>query len=69
MPASRALPSIAIEPLVVRRAEAARMLRLGMTKLKELIRDRKLKETRIGAVSLIHVNSIRELLGIAGDDA
>ena len=45
------------------------MLRLGMTKLKELIRDRKLKETRIGAVSLIHVNSIRELLGIAGDDA
>lgn len=51
-----------MEPLAVRRRDACRALGVGMTKLKELIRDGKLKETRIGTASLIHVSSLRELI-------
>jgi excisionase family DNA binding protein len=61
---SKVPPPLGFEPLVVRRAEAARMLRIGQTLLKELIRDGKLRETRLGSASLIHVASIRALLGI-----
>ena len=61
-------PPLEFEPLVVRRAEAARMLRVGLTSLKQLIRQGRLRETRIGSASLIHVSSIHELLGIARDE-
>jgi excisionase family DNA binding protein len=52
-----------IEPLAVRRKEACRILNVGMTKLKELIRDKEVKEVRVGTASLIVVRSLREFLG------
>jgi hypothetical protein len=52
-----------MEPLAVRRREACRALGVGMTKLKEMIRDKRVKEVREGTLSLITVRSMREFLG------
>jgi hypothetical protein len=63
-PASpRAVPAPVIEPLVVRRPEAARVLCVGMTKLKEMIRNRDVEEVRVGKASLITVRSLRRFVG------
>ncbi len=63
------VPPLVVDPLVVRRREAAALLRIGMSLLKELIVQGKLRETRLGSASLIHVSSINELLGISRDGA
>ena len=45
------LPPLSIEPLVVRRPEAARLLGVGLTTLKTLLHQGKLREVRIGYAS------------------
>jgi hypothetical protein len=51
-----------IEPLTVRPRAAAAAVGVGHSKLWELIRDGQLKVSRIGRVTLVHVDSIRELI-------
>ena len=51
-----------IEPLTVRPRAAAAAIGVGHNKLWELIRDGQLKVSRIGRVTLVHVDSIRELI-------
>jgi hypothetical protein len=57
---ANARPSV--EPLTVRPRTAATVIGVGHSKLWELIRDGELKVSRIGRVTLVHVDSIRELI-------
>lgn len=53
------------EPLdqpVVRLAEAAKMLRIGLTKLHYLCKDRELEKLKIGGRAVITVSSIHAYL-------
>jgi hypothetical protein len=51
-----------VEPLTVRPRAAAIVIGVGHSKLWELIRDGELKVSRIGRVTLVHVDSIRALI-------
>jgi hypothetical protein len=51
-----------IEPLTVRPRTAAAAIGVGHNKLWELIRDGQLNVSRIGRVTSVHVDSIRELI-------
>ena len=51
-----------VEPITVRPRAAAAVIGVGHSKLWELIHDGELKVSRIGRVTLVHVDSIRELI-------
>ncbi len=51
-----------VQPLTVRPRAAAAVIGVGHSKLWELIHDGELKVSRIGRVTLVHVDSIRELI-------
>jgi hypothetical protein len=51
--------------LVVRPKEAWAIIRCGHSKGWDLVREGRLTVIKVGAMTLIHAHSIRELLGIA----
>ncbi len=51
-----------VQPLTVRPRAAAAVIGVGHSKLWELIHDGELKVSRIGRVTLVHVDSIRALI-------
>jgi len=52
-----------LEPLVVRPAQAARLLSMSERTLWTLIGKGRLKVSRVGNITLVHMVSIRALLG------
>lgn len=59
----KTLPSPFMEPLAVRRKEAAALLSVGMTKVKEMLKTGELEEVRLGTASLVTMRSVRKLVG------
>lgn len=53
-----------IEPVLIGRLEAAKMLGLGSTKTDELISDGVLESVRIGGRRLVKIASVRKLAGV-----
>ena len=53
-----------IEPILIGRLEAARMLGLGSTKTDELISEGVIESVRIGGRRLVKIASVRKLAGI-----
>lgn len=56
-----------IEPVLIGRLVAAKMLGLGTTKTDQLISDGVLETVRIGARRLVKITSVRRLAGIEPD--
>jgi excisionase family DNA binding protein len=61
-------PQRHLDPIVVTTEEAKALLRIGHSKLAELIASGELRSTRLGARRLIYLESIRALLA-AGEEA
>jgi hypothetical protein len=52
----------AIEPLALRTHDAMHALQCGETRLFELLKQGKLRSSKIGRMRLVHLDSIRQLL-------
>jgi hypothetical protein len=59
-------PAVAIEPVAVKRATAARMLECGPTKIWELCKSGKLATIKVGADDRVTVDSIRRFVADGG---
>ena len=62
-------PTVAIEPVAVKRATAARLLDCGATKVWELCKAGKLQTIKIGADERVLVSSIRAFAASGGEKA
>ncbi len=60
-------PVTELEPLAVRPAQAARLLSIGERTLWTWIGNGRLRVSRVGGITLVHMTSIRALLGGADD--
>lgn len=62
-----AMDGYRVQPLTVRIPEACRISGIGRSKLYELIKAREIATTKVGRITLVPMESLKEFLGISGN--